>query len=124
MGNIRVIQVGTKKLNFLFTYRAFKFCAKEMGDVSIRGFAERIQDLRFEDIPAILYAAYENACFYQHEKVKAAYEEADTWVDELGFTKATELAASLAIEFMTNDSSEEEKPSKKKEQKMTLPKES
>lgn len=120
MGNIRVIQVGTNKLNFLFTYRAFKFCAKEMGNVSIRGFAERIQDLRFEDIPAILYASYENACFYQHEKVKATYEEADTWVDELGFTKATELAASLAVEFMTNESSEE-KPTKKKEQKTTLP---
>lgn len=124
MAIIKVVQVGQKKLNFLFSYRAFRFCAKEMGNCSIRGFAERIQDLRFEDIPTILYAAYENACFYQHEKVKHAYEEVDTWIDELGFAKATELAASLAIEFMTNDGEEDKKTAKKKEPKTISPEES
>ena len=120
MRQINVKKVGDKTLNFLFSYRAFSVCAKEMGIKTIVEFANRLQEIEFNDIPVILYAAYENACFYQHNKVEFTVEDANTWIDEIGFSDAMVFAVEMATSYLQGDQTTKEVSATAKKKKPTL----
>ena len=120
MSQIKVVKIGDVTLNFMFSFRAFCYCAREMGNLSLSEFMGRLQNLYFEDIPAILFAAYENACFYQKTKVEYTVEDATLWIDEIGLTDAMPFVISLTTDYVNGVKAEavkdEKKTAKKKEQ--------
>ena len=120
MRQITVKKVGNETLNFLFSYRAFSVCAKEMGIKTIVEFANRLQEMEFNDIPVILYAAYENACFYQKNKVEFTVDDANLWIDEIGFSDAMVFAVEMATSYLHGDPTLSESTGTAKKKKPTL----
>lgn len=120
MSQIKVVKIGDATLNFMFSFRAFCYCAREMGNLSLSEFMGRLQNMYFEDIPVILFSAYENACFYQKQKVEYTLEYASVWIDEMGLTEAMPFVIALTTDYVNgvkaDNASEEKKAAKKKGQ--------